>query len=56
VKPVFQKEYGEFLDFVKAALTPFEATKGCEASIKRVLEKHRKHKMHRQDRLNQTIP
>jgi hypothetical protein len=50
---VQHKEYGEFLDFVKAALTPFEVAKGCEAAIKRVLEKHRKHKMHR---LKQTIP
>jgi hypothetical protein len=56
VKPVRHEEYGEFLDFVRAALTPFKVTKGREAVIKRVLEKHRKNKMHRQDRLKQTIP
>jgi hypothetical protein len=56
ISSVQHKEYGEFLEFVRAALTPFAAAKGCEAVIKRVLEEHRKHKMHRQDRLKQTIP
>lgn len=30
-------DYGPFLEFVKAALTPFKATQGCEADIKVVL-------------------
>lgn len=32
------KDYGPFLDFVKAALPPFKAAMGCEADIKAVLE------------------
>jgi hypothetical protein len=32
------KEYGPFLDFVKAALDPFKAAQGCEADIKVVLK------------------
>lgn len=31
------EEYGPFFEFVKAALTPFNTTKGCEADIKAVL-------------------
>jgi len=37
-------EYGEFHDFVKAALEPFKATQGCEADIKVAL--HRKRSKH----------
>lgn len=32
-----EEEYGPFLKFVRAALTPFDAEKGCEADIKAVL-------------------
>jgi hypothetical protein len=37
-------EYGEFHDFVRAALEPFKATQGCEADIKAAL--HRKRSKH----------
>jgi hypothetical protein len=37
-------EYGEFHDFVKAALEPFKATRGCESDIKAAL--HRKRSKH----------
>ena len=34
-------EYGEFHDFVRAALEPFKATRGCEADIKAALHQKR---------------
>jgi hypothetical protein len=33
----FDREQGDFLKFVKAALEPFHATQGCEADVKAVL-------------------
>jgi hypothetical protein len=44
VRPLLNEEYGPFLKFVKAALEPFKADQGCEAVIKRVLEKHKNHR------------
>ena len=36
-----EEEYGYFLEFVRAALTPFDAKKGCEADIRAVLRERR---------------
>jgi hypothetical protein len=35
------REYGPFLDFVRAALEPFGAEKGCEADIKTAIKRYK---------------
>jgi hypothetical protein len=38
----FQKDYGPLLDLMKAAVEPFNGTKGCEADIKAVLSQRKR--------------
>ena len=38
----FQQDYGPLLDLMKAAVEPFNGTKGCEADIKAVLSQRKR--------------